>query len=338
VPKGGVVADTVGMGKTAQLIALLLAQPPPASEAAHTLSALVLTPEHLCHQWRAELARFAGDALRVAILTNEAELGSLPFRWMRGGSNAPRVLVASLEFLCGQFDACLSALSLAHAARFDRLILDECHDAVLLNGGHSMSALLQLRDCSRKVWCVTGTPFPQGDQSVFGLHQLLGVDIKFVIVNSPFMRTDRPLPRDHPFEQLKRLVYLRNTPESVGGEVSGSRLVEEAPHTIEVTRLRLDPIERAFYEEAARRVAAGQPGDSFTRRFDGLRRLCCHPATSEVWSRRLAQERSGGGSGSASGGGGGGGGGVAVFSGADGVCCFTVAALHPDGALGLRRQ
>ena len=40
VPKGGVVADTVGMGKTAQLIALLLAQPPPASEAAHTLSAL----------------------------------------------------------------------------------------------------------------------------------------------------------------------------------------------------------------------------------------------------------------------------------------------------------
>ena len=28
-PKGGVVADTVGMGKTAQLIALLLAKPPP---------------------------------------------------------------------------------------------------------------------------------------------------------------------------------------------------------------------------------------------------------------------------------------------------------------------
>ena len=42
-PKGGVVADTVGMGKTAQLIALLLARPP-AGETASTLGALILTP------------------------------------------------------------------------------------------------------------------------------------------------------------------------------------------------------------------------------------------------------------------------------------------------------
>ena len=223
VPKGGVVADTVGMGKTAQLIALLLAQQPPADALGYTLSALVLTPEHLCHQWRGELARFAGDALSVAILTNAEELTALSAAWQRGGrTGAPRVLVASLEFLCGQFDACLAALALSRASRFDRLILDECHDAVLLNGGDSMRALLHLRDRSRKVWCVTGTPFPQGDQSVFGLHQLLGVEVKFVIVNSPFMRTDRPLPREHPFEQLKRLVYLRNTPESVGGEVAAS--------------------------------------------------------------------------------------------------------------------
>ena len=47
-----------------------------------------------------------------------------------------------------------------------------------------------------------------------------------------------------------------------------------------------------FYEEAARRVGADRPGDSFTARFDGLRRLCCHPATSEVWARRLEQVRS----------------------------------------------
>ena len=50
------------MGKTAQLIALLLSRPPTDSG---DLAALVLTPEHLCHQWRSEIARFAGDALSV---------------------------------------------------------------------------------------------------------------------------------------------------------------------------------------------------------------------------------------------------------------------------------
>ena len=51
-----------------------------------------------------------------------------------------------------------------------------------------MSTLLQLRDRAHRVWCVTGTPFPQGDRSVFGLHQLLGVRVNFVIAQSPFLQ------------------------------------------------------------------------------------------------------------------------------------------------------
>ena len=141
-----------------------------------------------------------------------------------------------------------------------------------------------------------GTPFPQGDKSVFGLHQLLGIETKFVIVNSPFMmKADKPLPPDHPFERLKRLVYLRNTPESVGEEVAGTRLVEEAPHVIEVSRLRFAPVERGFYDEAARRADRGQEGgghvDSFAARFDALRRLCCHPAVSAGWANGSSRRR-----------------------------------------------
>ena len=94
VPKGGVVADTVGMGKTAELIALLLARPPERDDG-NTLGALVLTPEHLCHQWREELNRFAGDALDVLIATNEAEVLALsPSAW-RGRGGTARVRRAS---------------------------------------------------------------------------------------------------------------------------------------------------------------------------------------------------------------------------------------------------
>ena len=87
--KGGVVADTVGMGKTAQLIALLLSRPP---TVASDVAALVLTPEHLCHQWRAEIARFAGDALSVELVSNEEEVARLPTRWAWQGRSTARVL------------------------------------------------------------------------------------------------------------------------------------------------------------------------------------------------------------------------------------------------------
>ena len=194
-PKGGVVADTVGMGKTAQLIALMLARPRGGDDA-DAIGALVLTPEHLCHQWRAELEKFARGALNVAVATNDIEAASIKGAWAaraaaaaaaRGAKPAPqRVLVASLEHACEAGAAFFARLGAAGAARAGRLVLDECHDAVLLDGGRAMETLAQLRDRAERVWCVTGTPFPEGDRSVFGLHQLLGVPVRFVLSNSPF--------------------------------------------------------------------------------------------------------------------------------------------------------
>ena len=89
------------MGKTAQLIALLLSSPPTDSS---DLAALVLTPEHLCHQWRSEIARFAGDALSVELVTNAGEVAALHTRhaWLRRGT--ARVLIASLEHVCGNWE------------------------------------------------------------------------------------------------------------------------------------------------------------------------------------------------------------------------------------------
>ena len=119
-----------------------------------------------------------GTAAEVAALSPQAWTG-------RGGT--ARVLIASLEYVGTNYDEFIARLLLACVRRFDRLILDECHEAVLLNGGHTMHVLLSLRDLARHVWCVSGTPFPEGDRSVFGLHQLLGVHVNFVLTNSPFL-------------------------------------------------------------------------------------------------------------------------------------------------------
>ena len=61
---GGVVADTVGMGKTAQIIARMLARPrqsdaKPTSKLPFDYQGnnLVVTPGHLCRQWQGEIHR-----------------------------------------------------------------------------------------------------------------------------------------------------------------------------------------------------------------------------------------------------------------------------------------
>jgi len=169
-----------------------------------------------------------------------------------------------------------------------RLILDECHDAVLL-GGCVTERLLALQ--ATNVWCVTGTPFPRGDESVWGINQMLRIHIKFVISNNPFTmgkRATEGLPPSHPFEQIKRLVYLRNTPASVGGELVGSRLVETAPYKICVETLAFSPIEFGFYQEQLNQV--GRSANPFAPRYNLLRQLCCHPAASSEWHDRLSKD------------------------------------------------
>ena len=82
-----------------------------------------------------------------------------------------------------------------------------------------------------------------------------------------------------------------------------------------MTRLRFAPVERGFYDEAARRANQGRAGEesgapgahSFAARYDAMRQLCCHPAVADGWARHLADEEGGGGGGRGGGGGGGGG-------------------------------
>jgi hypothetical protein len=41
---------------------------------------------------------------------------------------------------------------------------------------------------ARRVWCVTGTPFPNGDKSMYGIHCLLGLKLKLHVSNDLFAR------------------------------------------------------------------------------------------------------------------------------------------------------
>jgi SNF2 family DNA or RNA helicase len=272
--KGGVVADTVGMGKTAQVIALMLARPK-IDEYANKPQGnnLIVTPNHLCRQWQQEIDRFAPQ-LKVVVVRNLQELMATTFEALHSAD----CVVTSLGFLktgyrdmflegcensvdcalCGRGATCHVSwhaphwrsrdVALTHSAHFreipyatkravavpshwaregppkthcfheilwHRVILDECHEIVDncdVNTGH-MTTIVKLP--TRHVWCVTGTPFPKGDKSMYGIHSLLGLKLKLHVSNDIFAK-NKPLEESHPFEFLKRKFYLQV------GEYSGN--------------------------------------------------------------------------------------------------------------------
>jgi hypothetical protein len=61
----------------------------------------------------------------------------------------------------------------------------------------------------------TGTPFPNGDRSMYGIHQILGIRLKLHISNDIFA-VNKALPKTHPFEKVKgseiEQLFLSMTP------------------------------------------------------------------------------------------------------------------------------
>ena len=59
-------------------------------------------------------------------------------------------------------------------------------------------------------WCITGTPFPKADDSVYGINKVLNIKVRFRLSDSPFTKSGDELHENHPFEVLKRALYIRN--------------------------------------------------------------------------------------------------------------------------------
>lgn len=173
-----------------------------------------------------------------------------------------------------------------HAYHFHRIIVDECHDAVAL--GSATTKLLARLACSH-FWCVTGTPFPQGDDSAYGINKLLHININFVLSKSIFLPPNTYLPPTHEFEILKSALYVMNpppTPEDKGltADAAAGGKMDALSYEIQVLELNFSPIEWAFYKEESRQIFSR---NLFSDRFNGLRQLCCHPACCSKWMLRL---------------------------------------------------
>ncbi|KAJ3409632.1 hypothetical protein HDU80_011258 [Chytriomyces hyalinus] len=285
--RGGVLADVVGMGKTAQCIALILS-----SGLSNSEVSLVVTPAHLCAQWKKEISKFT-DGLKVEIIT---ELRPGDMRTRIAGYD---IIIASMEFITSHMykfhlQSKGDAFSL-HSVQWRRVIFDECHETILL-GGENMNVLRSFQ--AQNVWCVSGTPFTHNDMSIYGIHQLLDIDIKLSVTNNPFAAASKSY-RNEAFEYLKKTLYLRNTPASVSSfraslTPAQRRLLSNTPpepkYDEKIIFLPYTVFERSFYDERLRRIEddGNKTKNLYSGRYQSLRQLCCHPEASEDWMKRLA--------------------------------------------------
>eukprot|EP00730_Choanoeca_flexa_P001336 TRINITY_DN10591_c0_g1_i4.p1 TRINITY_DN10591_c0_g1~~TRINITY_DN10591_c0_g1_i4.p1 ORF type:complete len:790 (+),score=184.36 TRINITY_DN10591_c0_g1_i4:29-2371(+) len=173
--RGGILADEMGMGKTIQTIALMLAAPPP--EGAHK-PCLVICPTVALFQWKKEIeTKTTKDKLSVmvyhgsnrirdatilaqqdVVLTTYATIES-EFRRMRSGFIRKGEKVKEDSTI--------------HAVAFHRIILDEAHFIKERSSSTARASFALVGDYK---WSLSGTPLQNRVGELYSLVKLLRAD------------------------------------------------------------------------------------------------------------------------------------------------------------------
>jgi hypothetical protein len=117
---------------------------------------------------------------------------------------------------------------------FRRVLFDEVQD-LIEEGRAEKDCILQLTQHALNVWLVTATPFPAQALSVKANHELLGFKRLTLVCES-----EAPLPAEHPFEVIKRRLYVRSHAEVRNEAIT-------ATHAVRIVPVKLSALERVLY-------------------------------------------------------------------------------------------
>lgn len=293
------------MGKTATMLGLVLSSPRASSEEGDTL---VVAPGHLVQQWKTEIKKFS-DAIEVVVgkrdyervasyppsgrhthrivlvdveaVMNETQKFHYDWNWSRNPwrtrgldrqtvelyKKAALFCVKSPRGPCSYEGQVYTGTLHMPFRPWRRVIFDEIQDLVS-EGTASQKNLLQLSRTAKNVWLLSATPFPHGNDSVYANHELLG----FCRLRMD-VETTTELPRYHPFEIIKRKLYIRSPKHVADDAVVASKRVTEETLIVEATEL-----ERKFFELEMNDIASS---NIFSEEYFSLRQMMVHPEASK---------------------------------------------------------
>lgn len=273
--KGGCLADDIGMGKTATMLAVIVAEPVNVELGGN----LLVAPSHLLAQWELEVHKFVqpgelhvvvglrkylsmdstaiSNRTLVLVGVEEAVASRAHFYHFRklyprevGARGHPMAVdpAAALEYqeaakFVSKAYSGLVWVSPLHipAKPWRRVIFEEVQDLVL-PGKASQDCFIQLTRRCENTWLITATPFPEKSASIYANNQLLG-----------FKRL-RLLPHDPAFDEIKRKLYLRNCAQVKQDAITNKISVRETYISVQ-----LHPRELLLYK--TERILAADSGD-----------------------------------------------------------------------------
>eukprot|EP00002_Diphylleia_rotans_P007860 TRINITY_DN1753_c0_g1_i1.p1 TRINITY_DN1753_c0_g1~~TRINITY_DN1753_c0_g1_i1.p1 ORF type:complete len:1009 (-),score=189.43 TRINITY_DN1753_c0_g1_i1:1390-4266(-) len=265
--RGGILADEQGMGKTIQMIALIVTNPyipsaPQASpERSHTIQSkatLIICPLTTMDQWAAEIRRStAGSSLSIYLYHSNSRrkdpsfLADFDVIITTYSTLAMEHSVSSVEeksqTSIGQEELAKKPSAPLECVHWHRVILDEAH-IIKDRTTRSARAAGALEATYR--WCVTGTPLQNKLDDIFSLIQFLRLEPYGRMswwnqyITKPIRAQDvKGLTRLH---SILQSILLRRTKDQ---KIQDQAIVSMSPKIVKIHRYAFNQMERDFYDK-----------------------------------------------------------------------------------------
>ncbi|KAK6334088.1 DNA repair protein rad16 [Orbilia brochopaga] len=168
---GGILADEMGMGKTIQTIALLMEEPRP------TLPTLVVAPTVALIQWKNEIEKYTGTALKVLVFHGAGKENKVSTLKQY---DVVLTTYGSLESIYRKETtgfkrkgAVIKEPSAVHRFEWHRVVLDEAHN---IKDRHNSTSRAVFALKTKYKLCLSGTPLQNRIGELFALLRFLECD------------------------------------------------------------------------------------------------------------------------------------------------------------------
>jgi SNF2 family DNA or RNA helicase len=263
---GVCLADDMGLGKTLQALAVLLNEAPKGP-------CLVVAPTSVCHNWIAEMGKFAPTL--VTHILDDAKRDSLV-----KSLKVMDVLVCSYTLLQQEEE-------ILAAKKWQMIVLDEAQ-AIKNAGTKRFQAATKLQGTVKVA--LTGTPVENRLEEIWSLFRFIapgllgsreGFQKRFLSPLEKDKEQGKDKVRMMGLKKLIQLFVLRRTKNAV--------LQELPPRTEQTILIEMTPEEVSFYEALRRQAltnlsnlqdqkGGGQRKIHILAEITRLRRACCHPS------------------------------------------------------------
>ncbi|KAI1395553.1 SNF2 family N-terminal domain-containing protein [Hypoxylon fuscum] len=287
--KGGLLADTMGLGKTIQALALILERP--STDRFHKTT-LIVCPVSLLKQWEREIQTKIKPQymLKTLIFHGQGKRGMTVTRLLTYDVVLTTYGTVTWENKNLQDNTKKPVFILAKDAFFHRVILDEAHN---IKNRSSKSSIASTKIKASYRLCMTGTPFMNRTEEIFSLIRFLRIkpynqwDTFRDSFNKPLASWDGDERGDaiRRLQTLFRSITLRRTKTS---QLDGQPILR-LPALIKTEAMtEFNKDQRDFYEalehqqqlEVNEFIKAGTVMKKYSYILVLLLRLrqaCCHP-------------------------------------------------------------